>query len=67
LALRALKREAVNDDSLWWNKLKNMSEYDIDMLPFSFLKKYGTFLTSLQDHALLQHAEASKTYGGRWE
>jgi len=32
------------DPKNWWNKIKNMSETEIDLLPDSYLMKFGTFL-----------------------
>jgi hypothetical protein len=32
----------------WWTKIKNMSDYDLQLLPFGFLKKYGSMLNFIR-------------------
>jgi len=46
----SIKKDAVNDENMWWNKIKSMSADELDLLPLSFLKKYGTFLHNIEDH-----------------
>jgi hypothetical protein len=33
----------TSDKTLWWNKVMTMDEEEFDMLPYGFVKKYGTF------------------------
>ena len=47
LFLRAQK-DAFEDPKHWWNKLATISEKELEMLPYSFLKKYGSYLTQIQ-------------------
>jgi len=49
IAMLAEEKEALKDTDLWWNRFAIMSADDMDLLPFTFLKKYGSFLTSIQD------------------
>ena len=53
LALLSIKKDVVNDENMWWNKIKTMNADELDLLPLSFLKKYGTFLHSIEDHTLM--------------
>jgi hypothetical protein len=42
-------QEAAVDKPLhWWNKLKDMPEAELRMLPFGFLKKYGSYLNFMK-------------------
>jgi hypothetical protein len=43
-----------------------MSERDIDLLPFGFLKKYGTMLTSIDEFFVYEKFKQSKNYNGRY-
>ena len=42
------------DPKNWWNKIKTMSETEIDLLPDSYLIKFGTFLIKSQENQLLE-------------
>ena len=42
--------EDVNSEKYWWNKLRNMSEEELDLMPYGFIKKYGTFLTKIREY-----------------
>jgi len=53
LALNEIKKEALQDPTLWWNKLGAMNEEERDLLPFSFVKKYGTFINSINELQLM--------------
>ena len=61
------KKEDFNDDNLWWNKIQNMTEKEIDLIPYSFMKKYGSFLNSIMDHQLLLKEQESKMFEGRFD
>jgi len=52
LALDLIKKDMMSDDTLWWNKITTISEEEGELLPFSFVKKYGTFLNTIKDHNL---------------
>jgi len=43
-----------------------MSEEEIELLPFGFLKKYGTFLLAVQEYQREVKTDASKARDGRW-
>lgn len=47
LAYLKMQAEEYASEDLWWNRLKGMSEEELDLLPFGFLKKYGTFLLAI--------------------
>lgn len=67
LAQRSIASDHVNDESNWWHTVKTMSEEDIELLPYSFMKKYGTFVKKLQEHERMVYTEESKAHGGRFE
>lgn len=50
LAQRSIARDTVNDENNWWHMVKTLSEEDLDLLPFSFLKKYGSFVKKMKEH-----------------
>ena len=54
-----------NDDNIWWNKIQNMSEEEMDLIPYGFVKKYGSFLNSIEDLHKLQHDNENKV-GGKY-
>lgn len=39
-----------DDENNWWNKFKTMSEDDIELMPYGFIKKYGTYLTKIAEY-----------------
>ena len=50
LALLDHKREVYTDESNWWNKLKTMTDDEIELMPYGFIKKYGTFMLKVTEH-----------------
>ena len=44
-----------------------MSEEERDLLPFNWVKKYGTFITKMKENIVLNAEEESKAFEGRWE
>ena len=50
LALLDYKREVFTDEANWWNKLKTMSDDEIELMPYGFIKKYGTFMLKINEH-----------------
>lgn len=50
LALLEIKQEMYDDENNWWNKFKTMSEDDIELMPYGFIKKYGTYLTKIAEY-----------------
>jgi len=47
IAQRSLAVESVDDENNWWHAVKAMSDEDLDLLPFGFLKKYGSFVKKM--------------------
>ena len=50
LQLENFEREdnlETSDKSLWWNKVMSMEDEEMEMLPYSFVKKYGTFAQNI--------------------
>jgi hypothetical protein len=56
----------MDDENLWWNKITTMSAEDLDLLPMSFLKKYGTFLNSIRDQHKLENQQISRDRNNRY-
>jgi hypothetical protein len=44
-----------------------MEEHELELMPFSFIKKYGTFLNVIRDHSKVQRTEESRAFEGRWD
>jgi hypothetical protein len=44
-----------------------MDEHEMDMLPYGFVKKYGTFAESLSNLEGEVKTEVSKNAGNRWD
>ena len=51
LALLKIAGEQKYDETLWWNRIKNLTEEDEEFLPYSFVKKYGTFAKAIMENA----------------
>lgn len=67
LALIELRREDAQDPVYWWNKIRMMTDDEMELLPFNYLKKYGTFVKLLEQHETLQKEAESRSYNNRWE
>lgn len=37
----------TSDKTMWWNKVMAMDQDEMDMLPYGFVKKYGTFAQNI--------------------
>ena len=48
------------DNNLWWNKIKTMSEEELNVLPESFVMKFGSFLHRIRENRMLMHLEKNK-------
>ena len=61
-----LQKEMVNDENKWWNKLVAMSKEELELLPYSFMKKYGAyvhFMRRMGDEARLDENRSLDYYG----
>lgn len=67
LALIKISNEHKTDETLWWNKIKTMDEEEQEFLPYSFVKKYGTFAKNILENHEWQRIEDAKNYENRWE
>lgn len=65
LALFELDADPTYSETLWWNKLASMSEEEMEMLPYGFTLKYGTFVRKLQEHQLITNMDASRSFENR--
>jgi hypothetical protein len=43
-----------------------MTDDEMEMLPFNYLKKYGTFIKNMEEHQLLQKESESRNFEDRW-
>lgn len=66
LAYLKIQADQNASEDLWWNRLKNMSEQEIDLLPFGFLKKYGTFIMAFEDYKREVKTDESMAREGRY-
>lgn len=44
-----------------------MTDDEMELLPFGYLKKYGTFVKKMEEHETLQKEADSKALNNRWE
>tara|TARA_B110000285_G_C15054310_1_gene578704 strand:- start:977 stop:1222 length:246 start_codon:yes stop_codon:yes gene_type:complete len=50
LALLESKKEMFEDEDNWWNKLKTMDDDELELMPYGFIKKYGTYMLKIKEH-----------------
>ena len=67
LAQRSIAADSVADENNWWHTVRTMSEEDMELLPYSFMKKYGSFVKRMKEHELMVQTEESKAHDGRFE
>lgn len=60
LAALRLQQDYLNDETSWWNKLRNMTEPEIKLMPMGFIKKYGSYITNMQRYDKDWHLEENK-------
>jgi hypothetical protein len=44
-----------------------MTDDEMELLPFGFLKKYGNFVKKLEEHEILQKESESRSFNNRWD
>lgn len=57
--------EIQADEKAWWNKIQNMNDRDLELLPDSFMKKYGSFITKWSEWEKFTHDNENKNFMGR--
>lgn len=67
LALIELEADPKYNETLWWRKLATMSEEQMEMLPYGFTLKYGTFVRKIEEQRLLTNTEANRNFEGRYD
>ena len=67
LALLESKGAEFTNEANWWNKLKTMTDDEIELMPYGFIKKYGTFMLKINEHAQIAHVDENKAFRGRWD
>jgi hypothetical protein len=56
--------ESWTDKNNWWNKVAQMKEEEIDVLPNEYLRKFGTFILKTDEMQKIAHEEYSKSMPG---
>jgi hypothetical protein len=56
--------ESWTDKNNWWNKVAQMKEEEIDVLPNEYLRKFGTFILKTDEMQKIAHEEHSKSMPG---
>lgn len=67
LVMLEMQKKIGADEMNWWNKLKNMSEYELKLLPYGFMKKYGSMLNFLRRMEKEAHVKENKAYKGYYD
>lgn len=62
LAMLELQKRTIEDKKAWWHKLKNMSDQEMKLMPYGFLKKYGSMLHFLRRMEQEAHVSENKEY-----
>ena len=44
LTMLQMQKNNFEDQKAWWNKLQTMSQAEMKLLPYGFLKKYGSYI-----------------------
>jgi len=67
LAALQHQRDYIDDENHWWNKLQTMTEPELKLMPLSFIRKYGSYLTNLKRYDKEFHMEENKRINGYYE
>ena len=57
-----MQKRSIEDKKAWWNKLKTMSEQEMKLMPYGFLKKYGSMLHFMRRMEQEAHVSENKEY-----
>lgn len=66
-AMLKMQRLIISEPKNWFNKMINMSEEEIELLPTGFVKKYGSYLNFLQRQHRDAQLSENQTYMGYYE
>ena len=44
----SMQKSHYADDKNWWNKLSKMTDAEFKMMPYGFVKKYGSIMFTLK-------------------
>lgn len=66
LNLLSLQKESNEDPQAWWNRISTMPEEEMRMLPYGFIKKYGSYLNSIVRMDHVAHLEENKSIKDFW-
>ena len=67
MVMLQFQKKLSEDDMNWWTKIKNMSDYDLQLLPFGFLKKYGSMLNFIRRMEKEYRVQENKNYMGYYK
>ena len=62
LAMLELQKRSIDDQQAWWHKLKTMTDQEMKLMPYGFLKKYGSMLHFLRRMEKEAHVSENKEY-----
>ena len=63
----ASQTQSIEDPNAWWNKIATMSEADLKLLPYGFLKKYGSYIHFLRRMENEARVTENKNYQGYYD
>ena len=61
LSYLRMQRDYLDDENVWWNKLRNISEEEFKLMPMGFIKKYGSYITNMRRVDKEYHMEENKS------
>ena len=54
----------MNDQTSWWNKLRTMTQEEMNLMPLGFIKKYDSYITNMQRYEREFYLEENKVTNG---
>lgn len=60
----SMQGKFYKDDKMWWNKLNNMTDADFKMMPYGFVKKYGSIMFYLKKQQEEFHLDENLSMNG---
>lgn len=52
---------------MWWNRVATLTEDEMELMPYGFVKKFGTFADQVGRNELESKTDVSKAYKNRWD
>ena len=60
----SMQGKFYKDDKMWWNKLNNITDADFKMMPYGFVKKYGSIMFYLKKQQEEFHLDENLSMNG---